>query len=81
MLFELYDNKNYVDEKGKRHNLSYCILIGPEGYGMKVTQDGRETREIRDITTSLARAREIVSCLSRNLVTPVSLRDVIEDLL
>lgn len=81
MLFDVYDNKNYVDLVRNRHNLSYCILVAPEGYGMKITQDGKETREIRDITTSLARAREIAACLSRNLVTPIALRDVIDDLL
>lgn len=81
MLFDVYGNSDYVDLNGNRHNLSYCILVAPEGYGMKITQDGKETREIRDITTSLIRAREIAALLSRNGVTPVALRDVIDDLL
>ena len=51
-----------------------------ESYGVKVVcrRDG-DLEEIPNITTSISRIDELMDLLVRNLVTPVTLRDVVED--
>lgn len=81
MKEEVYKTKDYVDLKGARHTLRYCIILEPEGFGVAIRDSTGEAAVVRDLTTRRSRAEEVLALLERNLVTPVTLRDVIEDLL
>lgn len=75
-------------------NLVYALVTGRYGggelqpytsYGVEIrmTRSGRpeETARVEDITTSREQAEQLLHRLRRNRVTPVTLRDVIEDTL
>lgn len=75
-------------EGGSVVECSYYILIDQmevggsfacESYGVGVaTRDGGRV-DLPNITTSAARIDELIELLTRNAVTPASLRDVVED--
>ena len=50
-----------------------------ESYGVRVTGPDGECAEIPNITVSAGRIDELVDLLRRNQVSPVTLRDVVED--
>ena len=51
-----------------------------ESYGVKVADLARgEAESVPNITVSVSRIDELIDLLIRNLVTPVTLRDVVED--
>lgn len=50
-----------------------------ESYGVRVTGPDGECAEIPNITVSAGRIDELVDLLRRNQVTPVTLRDVVDD--
>lgn len=85
MLREVkYAEKEYVDLKGQAHRLEYYLLEEPGQpcrYGVAVLDRGGERAAVRDVTSLRERAEEVLALLARNLVTPVTLRDVVEDLL
>lgn len=76
-----------MGEQGKRVELHYTILAEEmaaghftcDSYGIRIEKADGETACIRDITTSRARIGELFSLLVRNGVTPMQLRDVVED--
>jgi hypothetical protein len=83
-----------TDVPSKLCSLNYYLLQNTcmaEGaanlpvYGIRVelTNTGRlvDSAEICDVTTSMERGKYIISLLSKNTVTPVSLFDVIADYL
>ena len=50
-----------------------------ESYGVRVTGPDGECAEIPNITVSAGRIDELVDLLRRNQVSPVTLRDVVDD--
>lgn len=85
MLREVkYAEKEYVDLSGRPHRLEYYLLEEPGQpcrYGVAVLDPGGDRAAVRDVTSLRSRAEEVLTLLARNLVTPVTLRDVVEDLL
>jgi len=75
-------------EEGQTHQYTYSILVdemdvGPfacESYGVKI-EDATTGRlaVVPHITTSIPRIDELMELLTRNAVSPASLRDVIAD--
>ena len=65
----------------------YAILVDEmsvgglccESYGVKVTGPDGESEEIPNITVSAGRIDELAELIRRNQVSPVTLRDVVED--
>jgi hypothetical protein len=83
-----------TEEEAKVCSLNYYLLQNTcmaEGaanapvYGIRVelTEFGRllDSAEISDVTTSMESGKYLINLLSNNTVTPVSLKDVIEDYL
>lgn len=50
-----------------------------ESYGVRVTGPDGDCAEIPNITVSAGRIDELVDLLRRNQVSPVTLRDVVDD--
>lgn len=50
-----------------------------ESYGVRVTGPDGECAEIPNITVNAGRIDELVDLLRRNQVSPVTLRDVVDD--
>ena len=80
--------KQARDEQGRVHTYVYSILVGEmavssgfscESYGVRIREQGGESGEVPNITVSLTRIDELMELLVRNMVTPCTLRDVVED--
>ena len=77
------------DESGSEYRYAYSILIGEmmvngqfacESYGVRVREQGSgEEAAIPNITTSISRIDGLMELLTRNLVTPCTLADVVAD--
>ena len=50
-----------------------------ESYGVKVAEQGGEQASVENITCSASRIDELSELLTRNGVTPATLRDVVLD--
>lgn len=77
-------------EDGIKHSFDYYILIDQmdtrgglacESYGIKIAGAGQsgDAAQVSNITTSISRIDELAELLTRNFVTPASLRDVVDD--
>ena len=74
----LVDTKTQTGADGTEYSFDYFVLVDEmrvgafdcESYGVKVAQRGG---------TSVARIDELLERLTRNFVTPSTLRDVVED--
>ncbi|MEQ2442860.1 DUF6514 family protein [Pseudoflavonifractor sp. CLA-AP-H29] len=75
-------------EDGRAVRCDYYILIDQmevggsfacESYGVGIAESDGERVDLPNITTSAARIDELMELLTRNAVTPASLRDVVED--
>ncbi len=73
---------------GLRHSCDYYIVIDQmegngvfacESYGVKIVGPDGEEAVIPNITVSISRIDELLELLQRNSVTPVALRDVVDD--
>lgn len=73
--------RNYTDLSGREHELEYILWNADGNYGIAIEDAGGYGDRIWNLTTRRERAEEIFSLLVRHLVTPISLRDVLEDLL
>ena len=82
------DFRAVEDELGRTHCFHYYLLVGEietghffcESYGVKVTQEGDNTKcAIPNLTTSAARIDSLVERLMVYCVTPVNLPDVVAD--
>lgn len=80
--------KQARDEEGRVHIYDYSILVGEmavsqgfscESYGVRVRERGGESGEVPNITVSIRRIDELMELLVKNIVTPCTLRDVVED--
>ena len=76
------------DEQGREHRYDYHIIIDEmnvgqfacESYGLRVREQGSgELCVIPNITCSSARIDELCELVTAGRVTPVTLRDVVED--
>lgn len=76
------------DAEGRLHRYTYSVLIdemdvGPfscESYGVKIAEQATgHVAIVAHVTTSIPRIDELMELLTRNGVTPTSLRDVIDD--
>ena len=79
-----YAEEHYVDLSGRSHVLEYRLLEEegePCRYGVAVLDRNGDCARVRDLTTRRGRADAVLELLRRNLVTPVTLKDVVEDLL
>jgi hypothetical protein len=71
----------------KQWSVWYTILeeeaptghFGCMHYGIRIEKQDGEWDEVRDITTSQSRIEELFELLWRNGVTPMSLREILED--
>lgn len=80
----LFDEKSLTLENGEEAQLFYYCLTGQRelcreyGIAVQMEREGRwESASVEGITTSSLRIREILSKISRNLVTPCTLQEVI----
>lgn len=80
--------KQAQDEEGNTRVYEYVILVGEmavspeiscESYGVRIRERSGEVSEVPNITVSIARIDELMDLLVRNVVTPCTLRDVVED--
>ncbi len=83
------ETRTAVGEDGRLHSFDYYVVIGEmevggrfacESYGVKVVQTGGgEEEAVPNITTSITRIDALMELLTRNFVTPATLKDVIMD--
>lgn len=80
--------KQARDEEGNVHIYEYSVLVGEmtvsegfscESYGVRVREQGGESGEVPNITVSISRIDELMELLVQNVVTPCTLRDVVDD--
>ena len=83
----LVDDRRETGEDGRERRYRYYVLVGElplgglscESYGVKIVGEDGEEASAPDITVSAARIDALVELLCRNAVSPVSLRDVLDD--
>ena len=83
----LVDTCQAVGEDGRSRGYRYYILVGEmavggltcESYGVKIVGEDGEQAALPDITIRPARIDQLMELLVRNAVSPVTLRDVVED--
>ena len=75
------ETRNYRDAGGRKHSVRYCLYREGNNYGLSVEDGMGYEDRVRDVTTRREWGEELFALLHRNLVTPVTLRDVLEDLL
>ena len=83
------DTRQVEGEDGCRYSFDYYILIDQmqvasgfacESYGVKVAASGGgDEAHIPNITTSISRIDDLAQLLMRNLVTPTTLEEVVQD--
>lgn len=80
--------KQTQDEEGNTRVYDYAILVGEmevspqfacESYGVRIRGQDGEVSDVPNITVSISRIDELMDLLVRNVVTPCTLRDVVED--
>lgn len=83
----LAEDRRETGEDGREHRYRYYVLVGEmplgglacESYGVKVVSEDGEEASVPNITVSTARIDALLELLARNAVSPVNLRDVIDD--
>lgn len=79
--------RSFRDEAGKLRTFHYYLMIDVieagsfccEDYGVRITEDTDNSASIPSLTTSAVRIDQLITTLVDNGVSPVGLRDVIED--
>lgn len=80
--------KQTRDEEGNTRVYDYAILVGElevspqvscESYGVRIRGQDGEVGEVPNITVSISRIDELMDLLVRNVVTPCTLWDVVDD--
>lgn len=71
-------------QRAAMRQMTYYLLAeenleGAEQYGVRVESETGDRAEVRKVTISSRSILELLGLLMRNTVTPVGLRDVIED--
>lgn len=72
------------EQVAKDFRVKYYLTENKNGYGTRVEKYNLENKleessQINDIFVKSDDAKRFISLISRNLVTPVSLKDVVED--
>lgn len=84
----LVDTCREAGEDGASHEFRYYILVDQmelgggfacESYGVKVVGRDGEEAEVAHITVSVSRIDALMELLTRNAVSPSTLRDVVDD--
>ena len=83
----LAEDRRETGEDGRECRYRYYVLVGEmplgglacESYGVKVVGEDGEEASVPNITVSTARIDALLELLARNAVSPVNLRDVIDD--
>ena len=83
----LAEDRRETGEDGRERRYRYYVLVGEmplgglacESYGVKVVGEDGEEASVPNITVSAARIDALLELLARNAVSPVNLRDVIDD--
>lgn len=71
--------KLFVGEARCRASQAYYYLLEEDrSYGVEIELEG-ETASVRDLSPSRQRVRALAEALVRGTVTPVALRDVVDD--
>ena len=77
-----------LGEDGSVHHFDYSVVIGEmevggrfscESYGVKISEQGGDTAVIPNITVSISRIDALMEQLVGGLVSPASVRDVVDD--
>ena len=83
----LYKDKTIKDENGNHISLKYYILkceanpeTNKEEWGIKIESED-ESKEIKHLTPDYNQAKIIIALLADNDVTPVSMIDVVSDMI
>ena len=84
----LVETRCEEDARGRPCRCSYYVLVDEmeaaggfacESYGVKVALEGGEAAAVPNLTTSVTRIDGLMELLTRNFVTPATLRDVVAD--
>ena len=83
----LVEDRRETGEDGRERRYRYYVLVGEmpvgglscESYGVKVVGEDGEEAAVPDITISTSRIDALMELLIRNSVSPVTLRDVVDD--
>lgn len=84
----LVDTRWETGEDGRRYGYRYYILVGEmavsgglacESYGVKIVGENGEEAAVPDLTVRPDRIDSLMERLVRGTVSPVTLRDVIND--
>lgn len=73
--------RSYLDAEGRERTAAYCLWREQGIYGLTVEEPGVQVETVADVTTSEAKAKDFFQLLCRHLVTGITLRDVLEDVL
>ena len=73
--------RTYVDLQGVEHALEYILWRSAGGYSISVLDSLGYGDHADGVTTSFQRAEEIFQLMAEHLVTPISFREILEDLL
>ena len=72
-------SRTLVRKDGEDLHLRYTIVEEQGAYGVRIEKADGECAELRDLTGSRERIEALFHMLWRGGVTPLSLRDIIED--
>ena len=86
----LVDTRREEGEDGSAHSFDYYVLVDQmevsgglacESYGVKIAPTGGADAgaAVPNITTSVSRIDALMELLTRNFVTPTTLKDVVTD--
>lgn len=73
--------KRYIDAEGRERRVVYYLWQEQGSYGLTAGEPGGQMETVADVTVSETRAKNLFRMLCRHLVTGVTLRDVLEDVL
>ena len=83
----LVDSRQETGEEGQTCGYRYYILVGEmpvggltcESYGVKIVGENGDQASVENLTIRTERIDRLMELLIRNAVSPVALRDVIDD--
>lgn len=73
--------RTYIDAEGKERKVTYSLWREQEDYGFTVGEPGGQMETVGDVTRSEAKAKHLFQLLYQHLVTGITLRDVLQDIL
>lgn len=87
MMETLLAKRTYTDDLGQLREFQYWLItertnydgLEYEDYGVRITEPEGESETILSLTVDSMRMDELMRLLICNCVTPIGLRDVIQD--